>query len=248
MIKSDFHIHTTYCDGKNTPREIVEKALELGMETLGFSEHAPTRAQSSSLTIEKARLYREEINALKEEYRGRLNILCGIEQNYFSEDSTEGYDYVIGSVHFFLLDGKYVPVDWDAEKLNSAADRYFGGDIYALAEAYFRTESQVVEKTGADIIGHFDLISKFIDCGFNIDVNSERYVSAWKKAADRLLTYGKPFEINTGAMSRGYRSSPYPNFQMIDYIKSRGGKLILTSDSHRAATLMYGFDKYEYLL
>ena len=30
MIKADFHTHTTFCDGKSTPREMVEAACRLG--------------------------------------------------------------------------------------------------------------------------------------------------------------------------------------------------------------------------
>ena len=36
----NLHTHTTYCDGNNTPEEMVQKALELGFDTLGFSIHA----------------------------------------------------------------------------------------------------------------------------------------------------------------------------------------------------------------
>ena len=32
---------------------------------------------------------------------------------------------------------------------------------------------------------------------------------------------------------------------MIDYILSRGGRLILNSDSHRPDTLCYAFERYE---
>ena len=37
---ADFHMHTVFCDGKNTPEEILEKAIELGFDSIGFSSHA----------------------------------------------------------------------------------------------------------------------------------------------------------------------------------------------------------------
>ena len=37
----NLHTHTTYCDGKNTAEEMVQKAIELGFRSLGFSGHAP---------------------------------------------------------------------------------------------------------------------------------------------------------------------------------------------------------------
>ena len=99
------------------------------------------------------------------------------------------------------------------------------------------------------------------------DTSDERYIAAWKKAIDRIfdgcadrymngyrnrlekpgvLEAGdKPvFEINTGAISKGYRTLPYPSADQISYIKSKGGILILSSDSHAAGTICYGFEEF----
>lgn len=40
MIKSNFHTHSTFCDGKNTPEEMVEVAIEKKIDILGFSSHS----------------------------------------------------------------------------------------------------------------------------------------------------------------------------------------------------------------
>ena len=119
--------------------------------------------------------------------------------------------------------------------------KYFGGDFYTACEYYFRNVSYVVSKTGADIIGHFDLISKFNEKDQMFDEHNPRYIEAWKKAAASLLLTGRPFEINTGAISRGWRSEAYPSPDIIRYIKERGGELILSSDSHNAENIGYGF-------
>ena len=37
----NYHTHTTYCDGKSTPEEIVLEAIRFGMDTIGFSGHSP---------------------------------------------------------------------------------------------------------------------------------------------------------------------------------------------------------------
>ena len=71
-----------------------------------------------------------------------------------------------------------------------------------------------------------------------------RYVKAWQDAADVLLKTGKPFEINTGAISRGYRTEAYPSKEIRDYIRAHGGKLILSSDSHQKDTIAYRFKDY----
>ena len=54
--------------------------------------------------------------------------------------------------------------------------------------------------------------------------------------------------INTGAIARGKRTQPYPAPEMIEYIRSRGGKFILSSDAHFKEKLAYDFEIYENLL
>ena len=136
-------------------------------------------------------------------------------------------------------------MDEGNEILLDAARRYFEGDIYALIEEYYKTVAQVAEKTGATIIGHFDLISKFSETGKLFDDQNPRYIAAWQAAADRLLKAGIPFEINTGAISRGYRTTPYPAAPIREYLRSRGAQFLLSSDSHRAQTLCFGFDRWQ---
>ena len=48
--------------------------------------------------------------------------------------------------------------------------------------------------------------------------------------------------MNTGAIARGYRKEPYPAPFLLDEIKARGGKILLSSDSHNAANLTVAFD------
>ncbi|MBR3641781.1 MAG: histidinol-phosphatase [Oscillibacter sp.] len=249
MIKTDLHTHTTFCDGKNTPAEMARAAYALGMDCLGFSGHGYAPYDTDAcMTREGAREYRAAVAALKAEYAGKMRILCGVEQDFWSEESTAEYDYVIGSVHYIKCGAEYVCVDDSPERLCAGVERHFGGDFYACAEAYFDTVARVAEKTRCDIIGHFDLISKFNEKAHLFDEAHPRYAAAWQRAAERLLPYGKPFEINTGAMTRAWRTSPYPSAEMIDYLRERGARFLLSSDSHRAETLLYGFEPYEKIL
>lgn len=245
MILRDLHIHTLYSDGKNTPEEVVLAAIEKGMTTVGFSDHSYTAFDESyCIKKENTDKYIREINALKEKYKGKIEILLGIEQDFYSSEPTNRFDYIIGSVHYLKIGDDYIPVDETGDILSAAAEKYFGGDIYALIEEYYRTVSRVAEKTGADIIGHFDLITKFNEDGALFDESHPRYVAAYRAAADRLIKSGKPFEINTGAVSRGYRTAPYPSAEITEYLKSRGARFILSSDSHSKDILCFGFDRY----
>ena len=243
---TDLHVHTNFSDGNHTPRQMVEAALEKGMATLGFSDHSYTSFDlSCCIPLDKLPEYRSCIQALKAEYRDRIRILLGIEQDLYSDFPAEGYDYIIGSVHCIQAEGEYITVDFTPEILVDAVNTHFGGDIYGLIERYYDAVSQVVEKTGADIIGHFDLVTKFNEGGRLFDENHPRYVAAWQAAADQLLETGKPFEINTGAISRGYRREPYPAKPIRDYIRAKGGRFILSSDCHSRDNLCFGFEALE---
>lgn len=245
MILTDLHVHTNYCDGKNNPEEMVLAAIEKGMECIGFSVHSYTEFDTSfCIKSEKVADYKAEINGLKEKYKDKIRILCGTEMDYFSEMPTDGLDYIIGSVHYVKSCGEYIAVDESEQTLVDCVNKYFDGDFYSFAEAYYKNVAHVLEKTKADIIGHFDLVTKFNEGGKLFDESNPRYVAAFKAAVDSLLPYGKPFEINTGAISRGYRTKPYPSPQIVEYIRSKGGKTILTSDSHSKDTLCYEFEKW----
>lgn len=241
----DLHTHTDFSDGANTPEEMVEAALKGGMTCLGISDHGYAPYDTDCcMTEPDGKAYRAAIAGLREKYAGRLRILCGVEQDFWSEADPSPYAYVIGSVHYVKAGGAYLCVDNTPEIVDAAIRTHFGGDAYAFCEAYFLTVAQVVEQTGCDIIGHFDLVSKFVEKHPLFDETHPRYVSAWRAALDRLLPCGKPFEVNTGAMSRLWRTSPYPSAEMIAYIRERGGRLLLTSDSHSAQTLRYAFEQY----
>ena len=246
MIRCDYHVHTRFCDGNSTPEEVVQAALSLEMTRLGFSAHSYVPYDAGGcLTAESTPAYRAEIIRLREVYRDRIQIFLGVEQDYESGRPREDWDFVIGSVHCLPLGDGYVPLDHKAQILLGASQRFFGGDILSLCEAYYEKVGGIVEQTGCNLIGHFDLITKFLEQTPLFDVHHPRYVAAWQRAADRLLPWGIPFEVNTGAMSRGYRTAPYPAPEILQYLRDRGGTFVLSGDSHRAGDLCWDFDAQE---
>lgn len=245
----DLHVHSVFSDGRDTPRDIVISAIEKGVKTLGFSDHSYTEFDERyCIQRDKQAEYIRTINELKNEFSDKIEILCATEQDFYSTAPTTGYDYVIGSVHYVLIDGEYIPVDETADILKQAADKYFSGDILSLCEAYFENVGKVYEKTKCDIVGHFDLITKFNEQEQLFDENDPRYIRAYRKAVDKIITDCKVFEINTGAISRGYRTTSYPSENIRSYIRQKGGKFILSSDSHQKETLCFEFDKFRNLL
>ena len=242
----DLHTHTRYSDGKNTPEEMVRAALSLGLSEIGISDHSYTFFDESyCVKKEEIAAYRAEIRALKEKYAGKISVLCGVEQDLFSAEPTTGYDYVIGSVHYIKCGEKYYPLDCSKEEFAALCEGCFGGDYIALAEEYFSLVSAYAERADVGIIGHFDLVTKYNEGNALFNEEDPRYLRAAKSAADKLLAAGKIFEINTGAIARGYRSAPYPAPALLKYVEERGGVTILASDAHTTAGIAFAFDKYQ---
>lgn len=249
MILTDLHVHTVFSDGKNTPGEMVLAAIEKGMACIGFSDHSYAEEDLDfCMKKEDIEIYRRTIAELKEEYKDQIKILCGIEQDLYADVPAAGYDYVIGSVHRVRAGDSYVTVDHTPEVLSKGVERYFGGDYYSLAEEYYRAVAALADMDPIHIIGHFDLVTKFNEGGKLFDESHPRYVAAWQAAADRLLAKKIPFEINAGAISRGYRTEPYPAAPIREYIRAKGGSFILSSDCHTAESLCFCFGKLETLL
>ena len=244
MSLCDYHMHTTFCDGKSPAEEMVRSALEKGLETVGISGHSYTWFDTSyCMKKESVPVYMAEIARLKQAYAGRINVLCGVEQDYYSAEPTAGFDYAVGSVHYVKLGEEYIPVDEGNANHRRAADAYLSGDLYAFAEEYYRTVADVVNKTNCDIIGHFDIVTKYYDKDPELDVTHPRYRAAWRAAADRLAETGVPFEINTGAITRGVRKDPYPSEEILAYLAEKNAPVILSSDAHSAAAVAFGFDR-----
>lgn len=240
----DRHMHTTFSDGKNTPEEMIQSAIEKGLETIGLSDHSHSESDDCGMTPEGTIAYRKEVERLKPIYAGKIRALCGLERDYYSDD-TYSYDYIIGSVHSIRQpDGYYLCVDNTPEILSEGVEKYYAGDWYAMIEDFFALEKDIVSQTKCDIIGHFDLVTKFNEQHHFFDTDHPRYRKAWQTAVDELLKTGKPFEINTGAISRGYRTEPYPSAEIRQYIREHGGTLILSSDAHAKENIAFQFDRW----
>ncbi|MDO5335293.1 MAG: histidinol-phosphatase [Coriobacteriia bacterium] len=248
MAYSTFHNHTTFCDGANTPEEMVKAALALGMPSIGFSSHSYTFFDES-YCMQKADIsaYLAEIKQLKIAYEGSIRILCGIEQDFCSAEPTDAYDFVIGAVHYIEKDGKRLDIDNTFEEQTHDVSLYYGGDYLAYAEDYYAQTEKLIERTGCTFVGHFDLVTKFNEGNRLFDSNSERYRNAATKACRSLCRQGAIFEINTGAMAKGYRSTPYPAPFLLDVIAQEGRPVILSADAHSTDKLQYALAEAETL-
>lgn len=244
MIKRDLHTHTLYSDGVATPEQMVLAAIDLGLDEIGISDHSYTFFDESYCMRKDIILsYTAEIAALRDKYAKQITVRCGIEQDLFSTESTAPFDYAIGSVHYLQIANVYYPIDNDREGFVRLCQEGFAGDYYALAEAYFAQVARFADRRDIAIIGHLDLLAKY-NKGDLFDENHPRYLAAAKQCIDTLGAKHKTFEINTGAMARGYRTAPYPGEALLAYLRSKDYPLMLASDAHSPDTIAYAFTQW----
>ena len=245
----NLHTHTTWGDGKDTPEEMIRFAVDRGFDSLGFSGHSYMfYAPEHSMSAEGTEGYQKEITALKETYRGQLDIRLGLEYDYWSEVDLTGYDYLIGSAHYLKIGGAYIGFDRGADEVHRVIDTYFSGDGIAFAKAYYAMLATLPERGSFDILGHIDLITKNCEKTFLFDTESKAYLDAAYEAIDALTGKIPLFEVNTGAISRGYRTSPYPSVPILRELKKRGWGAVISSDCHDGRYLDCAFAESRELL
>lgn len=248
MKFSNYHQHSTFSDGKHTPEEIVCSAINFGMENIGFSDHllAPHEVALgyNIVTNETLPLYKQELNRLREKYGDKINLFIGGEADLFSIIDLSGFEYVIGSVHYLEFNGKIYPIDHtkaqQLEYINDACD----GDLLTFAKNYFDAIYQCIKKHHPDIIGHFDIITKFSV----LDESNSNYQKIACESLEKCLKITNILEVNTGAISRGYRSIPYPADFLLKCAYDLNADIILSSDSHNKDTVCYFFEESVNLL
>ncbi len=245
ITDSNFHTHTTYCDGKSTAEEVVLSAIEKGLRVIGFSGHCgPDFCAYRMRDVEG---YRKEINDLKEKYKKEIEIYLGIEEEALFYANREDYDYILGSCHYVEMNGINYPVDSGLDKFNKCLE-VFGGNYLKFSESYYERFLSYLKVRKPDIIGHFDLVTKFDEKNSIILGSDAKYREIALKYAKEAIKLDLIFEMNTGAIARGFRTSPYPSMDILYEIKKAEGKITVCSDSHHKDTLVSNFEEAEDIL
>ena len=242
----NLHTHCTHCDGRNTPREMIERAISLGFTSLGFSSHANTRfGDSCELRIDPY-AYANDINGLKAEYADRIKIYLGTELDYYSAGiMPDGlFDYQIASVHYAMKNGEKICYDYSIEHSRDAIDRLFDGDGLKYAAAYYENMADLPRQLKGDFVGHFDLLTKYeVKAPDLFDTGSPEYRKMALEALVAVREGFEFFEVNTGPIGRGYKPTPYPAPFILDEMRAQGCKLIITTDCHNKDYLDCGFSE-----
>ena len=247
----NLHTHTTYCDGRDTPEEMVLAAIEKGFGAIGFSEHSYmhySRCLDINMDAEKTERYKADVTMLKETYRDEIDIFCGLEFDIYSDVSLAGYDYLIGSVHYLKCGDRFAGFDFAADDVRDVIDTFFDGDGMKFVKEYYSTVAQLPSYGNFDILGHFDLITKHSERVKFFDDTSKEYKKIALDAADALRGKIPIFEVNTGAIARGYRRLPYPAIDLIKGMKDMGFGVCITSDCHNKDFIDIAFEESRELL
>lgn len=240
-VPSTLHNHTTFSDGKHTPREMIEAAVAAGMTDFGLSDHGLTPHDLRYCMQDEA-AYLRELAALKAQYAGRIRVHTGVELDARCEKPQAGaYDYTIGSVHYYESDFGVYDVDGTAADTARALKELFCGDAMAMTKAYYRSVVSCIQKFRPDVIGHFDVLTKSNEEGRFFDEQDPAWQRIALEAAEACLPLGGVFEINTGAMARGRRSLPYPAPFLLKYLREKRAPITLSADCHDKTKLRYAF-------
>ena len=227
IVRANFHTHTTWCDGSDSPEAVIQAAIARNFDAIGFSSHAmlPENVLDWVLTPEKALAYAAEIRSLAAKYADRIRVFCGVEADYIpgganpdrSTYAAISPDYIIGSVHFVAAaDGAIVCVDNTPNDLMEGITAHFGGSVESYIRAYFR---QVRE-------------------------SCDWYAEELAETADAVVASGKLVEVNTGAISRGWLDDAYPSPAFRALLRQRGARFVLSSDAHSADAINCAFDRF----
>ena len=258
---TNYHTHSNYCDGKATPREMVEFAVDHGFTALGFSGHCPLPFDNS-FSITDYDGYCREVRALQAEYAGRIHIMLGLEIDYIPgmlEDFTPlkekgGLDYTIGSVHLIPPQG-IVPKDMDDlwmidgsryETYDEGLMKHYHGDIRRGVQAYFRQQNEMLEKNRPTILGHPDKIAMH---------NRSRYFSEEEPWYEDLALetlrlaheLGVVVEINTRGIYKGRHPDYYPSRRLVRQMMQWRLPVIVSTDAHAPDDMLRTEGAYDFL-
>ncbi|MFI5182425.1 MAG: histidinol-phosphatase HisJ family protein [Thermoanaerobaculia bacterium] len=237
---TDYHVHTARCGhAGGTMREFVESALARGLAEVAFTDHVPLYFlpgddPDPNLAMTRAELpgYVEEVRALGEEYRGRIDVLLGLEADYAEGHEAalrgllEAYDWdvVLGSVH-------WVAGNWiDAP---GAATRHRDEGTVFLWWEYWRLVTKACATGLFDVMTHFDLPKKF----------GNRMPDSLRAAESRAVEAARDTRVAIEVSSAGLRKTvgeEYPAPDLLGRLVAAGVPIVFSSDAHAPAEVAWG--------
>lgn len=230
----DLHTHHDRCGhASGSLRDYVTKALDLGVEVLGLSDHTPLFAAEEDHPIPRAAMPRSEFPAylaeavaLREEFRGRIEILVSAEADYGTGRmdpyrralSGAPLDYLIGSVH--MLDGQDIfdPARWRTART--------GDQLRLLKSRFLGLVAESARSGLFDVIGHVDALK-----GSFPGLSAVPVPAASDDMLRAIAGSGCVMEINTSGVTKPC-GGWYPDHDLIERAHFFGVPVTFASDAH----------------
>lgn len=241
MNLTNYHSHSTYCDGKASLKDFVEAAISQGFTSYGFSSHSPLPFQTAwNMSPDGLDGYIDECRSLVDAYKDKIELYIGLEIDYLNESYNPSIayfqeiplDYRIGSVHFVELDnGEYIDLDSGAELFRENVQKYFNNDYEEVIIRYFDANSKMLNLGGFDILGHCDKISKNASANAKGICQSSFYLDLVHNYLELIAAKGYLLEINTKAYDN--QGLFFPNKEHFSRIRELEIPVLVNSDSHR---------------
>jgi histidinol-phosphatase (PHP family) len=228
----DLHNHTTRCNhAEGSVDEYIQRAIALGIDIYGFSEHAPMDFDPKyRLPFAEMQAYTSDILTAKETYKNDISILLGYEVDWLQGHMDErvlnaNVDYLIGSVHFI-------------DKWSFDNPEFIGGwknkNIDEIWKAYFEATQKMVASGKFDIVGHLDLIKvfKFMPKE-DVRVLAKDVLQAIKKSKMVM-------EINTAGLRKPI-GEMYPSRALLEVAYDLEIPITFSSDAHAVEQIGAGY-------
>lgn len=226
----DYQVHSLRShDGKATIREQCERAVALGLDEIGFTEHKDFDPADPVVHYFDYGRYVEEIAEAREAFTGQLVIRMGVEvdyQRWFEEEiaaylNDHAFDFVLGSVHYverrMLMTPEYI--------------EYADGKVENAYRLYFQAVGDSVESGLIDIVGHLEYANRRGVPAFG-PYTSAPYRAQAAELFDLMIAKRVALEINTAGLRQGVGHT-YPCEAHIALYAERGGHLLsIGSDAH----------------
>jgi histidinol-phosphatase (PHP family) len=239
----DLHVHSTCsADGASSIAAYARHAAAMGLEEVGFCEHADFDPRDRSYGYLDLARYDREMAAARAEVPG-VRLHQGVEITYQAslEEEIRGWlagrrwDYVVASVHLVDYDD-----GWAMVSEPRAVEGYFAGHSQRQAYVPYFEELLRAARSGlGDVLGHFDLVKRYGTGHYGrfAPADFEEEIRSVLRAATEE---GVGLEINTSGL-RQAPGEPYPGLTVLGWYREMGGEILtLGSDAHDVQYLGYG--------
>jgi histidinol-phosphatase (PHP family) len=264
MLKTNYHTHCNYCDGTAPLRDYVLEAIRHNFKAIGFTSHSPI-IDDNGFSINHADVpkYVDDVNALKREFDGQIEVLLSFEFEYIPgvtrtmRDIAKqwNFDYVMGSVH--LIVGRE-PVKtakdlWftdgpDIKHYDYGFYEFFNGDIRKAAKAFYHQTNRMIETENLDIIGHFDKI-KMNNKGRFFREDEKWYTDFVNETIALIKEKNVIVEVNTRGICKQRHNDYFPSVDILKRLKKLDVPITIASDAHAPSDLnLLWEDTYNNLL